>query len=398
MVLLLVGMLAVGARRLRHVRHLENDPMVARFAHLKRLPSERTLSRFLKRFDYRTWTVLDDVNFEVASRTLGSMRLRRLTLDMDGSVVQTGMAVERAERGFNPHHRKNPSYYPITIQVAQTGQVIAHKNRSGNVHDSRGAARFLEDCVRRIRAQRALPGLLEVRMDAAFFQREILDVCDRQALEYAIKVPMMPWLNLRSKVAMIQPRQWKWVKRNEIQGTFLDLHVAPWKRTLRVAIFRKKVYHRTRKNFQLDLFHPDDGTWEYSVVATNKSLKLRALWGFNSGRGAHENTYAELRSGYAYGYTPTNGYAANTAWQKLNVLTHNLLVAYQIDTGAAGRRGSLKRTALAALQSIATHRFTWLNKAARFVNRSGRQILRMEANASTEQLYASMASKLSLAA
>ena len=37
-----------------------------------------------------------------------------------------------------------------------------------------------------------------------------------------------------------------------------------------------------------------------SAVASNKSLKLRALWDFSCGRGCYEKTYSEIRRGYAY--------------------------------------------------------------------------------------------------
>jgi len=39
--------------------------------------------------------------------------LARLTIDVDGSVVRTGAKVAWAFRGFNPHHRKDVSYYPL---------------------------------------------------------------------------------------------------------------------------------------------------------------------------------------------------------------------------------------------------------------------------------------------
>jgi hypothetical protein len=35
------------------------------------------------------------------------------------------------------------------------------------------------------------------------------------------------------------------------------------------VVYRKHVSHESRKNFQLDLFSPDDGHFEYSAVATN---------------------------------------------------------------------------------------------------------------------------------
>lgn len=52
------------------------------------------------------------------------LALPRLTIDVDGSVVRTGATVGWAFPGFNPHHRKDPSYYPLLAHVAQTGHVL----------------------------------------------------------------------------------------------------------------------------------------------------------------------------------------------------------------------------------------------------------------------------------
>src|SRR2546426_9371586 len=38
-----------------------------------------------------------------------------------------------AFRGFNPHQRKKPSYYPLLAHLAQTGQILDLRNRPGNV-------------------------------------------------------------------------------------------------------------------------------------------------------------------------------------------------------------------------------------------------------------------------
>ena len=46
---LVIAMLTVGARRLRHLQYLVGDPVVLRFAGLAVLPSPRTLSRWLGR-------------------------------------------------------------------------------------------------------------------------------------------------------------------------------------------------------------------------------------------------------------------------------------------------------------------------------------------------------------
>lgn len=139
---------------------------------------------------FRTWPLIDRLSVIVARAALDGVDVRRWTIDIDGSVVTTGLQVERAERGFNPHHRKNPSYYPIVATLAQNGHVIGHRNRRGNVHDSHRSAEFLRETVQAARDELGLRGIFETRADSAFFQRDFLGACDRLDIEYAVKVPM----------------------------------------------------------------------------------------------------------------------------------------------------------------------------------------------------------------
>ena len=79
----------------------------------------------------------------------------------------------------------------------------------------------------------------------------------------------------------------------------------------------------------MDLLTPDDGHYEYSAVATNLPLGLPALWAFACGRGAQEKTFAELKGEFALDVVPTKHYAANSAWQQLSILAHNLIRSFQ---------------------------------------------------------------------
>ncbi len=385
-VLLILGMLLVGARRLRHVRYLRNDPMLCRFAELKRLPDERTLSRMLKKFSSKSWEELDRINTLVVDSSLKACNLKRITLDLDGSVLSTGLQVERAFRGFNPHHRKNPSYYPIMANIAQTGQILGHRNRSGNVHDSTGSGAFLRQNVNRLREDMGFSGDIECRTDSAFFVRPFLETCVRYGVEYAIKVPMWPWLNLKKIIQDTNEQDWECVEsKGNVQGFFVELEIECWDRKENLAIFRKRVNHKPAKGVQLDLFEPNDGYWEYSVVATNKKLGLKPLYRFMNGRGVQEKTFAELKDGFAFDAIPTNAYGANTAWQKLNILTHNIAVAYQLSTTATVKPRTLKRTTAFLIKSIRTLRFTWLNQAGRFCRPGGRNVVRLSSNPQVEK-------------
>jgi len=382
--LLVVALFYVGARRLEHLRYLTGDPLIARFCGLARLPTARTMSNWLKQFSQATLAPLVELNHDLVVEALAACRMPRLTIDVDGTVVCTGAQVQWAFRGFNPHHRKHLSYYPLLAHVAQTGHILRIKNRPGNVHDSKQAVTFVRELIDSVRADlgRAIP--LEFRMDAAFFQRDLLRLLSARGCRYAIKVGYWSWLPLKQLAA--DRRDWTPLAPG-VTGFEQRLPIRQWGLTVRVMIYRKHVQHESRKNFQLDLFTPDDGHFEYYAVATNMTLGLPALFAFVCGRGAQEKTLAELKGEFALDVVPTNHYGANSAWQQLSVLAHNLFRNFQLATGAESKARSRKRTYAYLLQSIRTVRFVVIARAGRLTRIDGRNVLRLAQNSGVQQLY-----------
>jgi hypothetical protein len=161
------------------------------------------------------------------------------------------------------------------------------------------------------------------------------------------------------------------------------------------VVYRKRVHHPSPKNYQLDLFSPDDGYFEYSAVATNLTLTPQAVWSFAAGRGAQEKTFAELKGEFALDVVPTNHYAANSAWLQLSILAHNLMRSFQLhSTLALPKPRSPKRTYSYRIASMKTLRFLFINRAARLTRISGRKTLRFSANSATEGLYDRIAHRL----
>jgi len=389
--LLVLALFYVGARRLEHLRYVAGDPLIARFCGLARIPTARTVGHWLRQFTQATLAPLVQLNHALVIDAVQRLALPRLTIDLDGTVVRTGATVGWAFRGFNPHHRKDPSYYPLLAHLAQTGHILRVKNRPGNVHDSKQAAGFLREVIDGLRAAfgRRLP--LEFRMDAAFFQRDVLRLLAAQGCAYAIKVGYWSWLPLKQLAATRQ--RWLPVAPN-VTGFFHDLHIPQWNLQLRVMIYRKHVQHESPRNFQLDLFTPDDGHFEYSAVATNLALDLPALYAFICGRGAQEKTIAELKGEFALDVVPTRHYGANSAWQQLSVLAHNLIRSFQLDTLATPKRRSRKRTYMYLIRSMRTLRFLLIARAGRLARIGGRHVLRLAHNPATETLYAQIDHRL----
>lgn len=395
MVRLLIGLLVVGGRRLDHVGYVADDPVFLRFCRLKVLPTARSVSRWLRQFTMKTVERLQALNATVIEQVIASLRLHTVTVDVDGVVVSTGLHVERAFRGYNPHHRKVPSYYPITAHLAETTHVLRVKNRSGNVHDGKASLGFLRELWTQLTRSVTRGAQVRFRMDGAFFREDVLKWLTARGTGYGIKVPFYNWLDLQQHIRA-KPR---WTRVGpDVSGFVVPAAKTPWGQPLWVAIYRKKVLHRTAKNFQLDLYDPNDGHYEYSAITSNLGFTVANLWYFMAGRGNHEKTIGQLKGGLAFHTVPTMAYAANSAWQQLVILTHNLLTNFQIETGAQRRRRSRKHTTLPLLKTVQTLRFVLFHRAAALVHPGGKPKLRLVNNAATRRLYTRIEHALARAA
>jgi len=233
LVLLVIGLVVVGARRLQHLRYLASDSLFARFCGLSRIPSDRTVVNWLKQFTQSSLRALMRLNSELLYEQIQKLGLRPLTIDLDGTVIRTGDKVAWAMRGFNPHHPKDPSYYPRLAHLAQTGQILRLKNRPGNVHDSKGAERFVRELIGEIRTRLGCALTLEFRMDAAFFQQNLLKLLNRLGCLYAVKVPLCRWTGVKALIAA----QARWMAvTGDIDCFETRLELALWGLQLRVVV------------------------------------------------------------------------------------------------------------------------------------------------------------------
>src|SRR5260370_29150476 len=268
----------MGGRRSQHLRSVAADALFARLCGLARTPSGRTVVNWLKQFTQASLRALARVNSELLYEQIQQLDLRRLTIDVDGTVIRTGGKVAWAMRGFNPHHPKDPSYYPLLAHLAQTGQILMLKNRPGNVHDSKGAEGFLRQLSVQLRERFGRARKLEFRMDAAFFQQKLLRLLQRHGCGYAIKASFNQWTGLKALVAA--RRRWTPLTA-QISCFETQLSLPAWNLSLRMVVYRKRLHHLSPKNFQLDLFSPDDGYFEYSAVTSNLALGPSALSQFS---------------------------------------------------------------------------------------------------------------------
>ena len=135
-------------------------------------------------------------------------------------------------------------------------------------------------------------------------------------------------------------------------------------------------------------------SFEYSAIATNKTLTGPALWQFMAGRGTHEKVYGELKTGFAFDTVPSLALGANSAWQVFSVLAFNLSRAMQASLQTPRTVTTAKRAARFCYRSIRTLRFEWLNRAGRMVRPNGITTLDVGIAPSVRKHFTEIASTL----
>lgn len=373
---LLVVHLLLGFRRLQEMDAYREDPMVLRVLGLKRLPDVSVVSRALRVMDDRVVNGLRSYLRNQVLERVRSSGLRRVTLDFDGSVQSTRRSAEGTAVGFNRKRKGDRSYYPLLCVLSQTGQVFDVLFRSGNVHDSNGAFDFVAESLTQVRQE--LPGVkLEVRMDSAFFQDHLIALFDGMGVEYTISVPFERLAELKE---MIEHRQrWSRVEAG-MSGFQAKWKPKSWMRRSRFIFIRRVVSSRQRGPVQLDLFRPVQEGYEYKVIVTNKTQRLRTVVHFHEGRGNQEGIIGELKSQAAMDYVPVRTWAGNQVYLLCGMLAHNLNRELQMEEQEPVRQQSEKRSALWVFEQLDTARRRWIQRAGRLTRPQGQLTLTIANN------------------
>lgn len=376
----LVVMLLLGAERLQHIDYLRSDPLFCRVVRLTRIPHRTKISMALKQFTSDSLKALIELNGELVIEKLQSLGLLEITIDLDGTVVSTKGHPTWALKGYNPIKRGAPSYFPLTAHVAETGHFLTIWNRPGNVHDSNRAL----DLIKTI--QRRLPMFsIRLRADSAFCAPQVVNYLLYRQISFAIKAPF--WKLLALKTAAQERKIWYSI--NDTWSYFwLKSPIHSLEKAHYVFIFRKKV-KEPEKHFQLDLFSPNNGVYEYSAVVTDtKQWDAKELHLFVSGRSGQENSLSELKDDFAFGYVPTNIYQANSAYFQISQMAYNLSLSLQHEMGLVKKHSTNpKRTRFYQGWKWKTFRFLILNRAGRIGWDQGSKILYLTFNKATKQLY-----------
>ena len=380
--LMLVVHFLLGFRNLRDATYYRDDPLVKRLLGLKKLPDPSTISRRLKDADPRSVEKLRTNLRAGVVEHLRKLGLRRVTMDIDGSVQSTRGHAEGTAVGFNKIKKGARSYYPQFATIAEIAQVFDVLHRPGNVHDSRGAREFILARVGDLR--RALPeATIEIRMDAAFFSDELVSALDElENVEFTISVPFQRFPKLKGFIE--ERRRWG---RLDDEVSFFEKSWKPncWDKRFRFLFVRKRVQRQRKGPVQLDLFEPYEHDYEFKVIVTNKQDENAGdvLW-FHDGRGGQENLFSELKSELAMGHVPVRSLVGNQVYLLAQLHAHNLARSIQMAWRERERPTTPKRAALWIFERVQSFRSKYLCRAGRFTWPQNQLVLTISGNKTVE--------------
>ncbi|MEJ2299101.1 MAG: IS1380 family transposase [Woeseiaceae bacterium] len=391
--LVLVVHILLGYRKLSDVAYYKDDPIVLRTLGLRRLPDDSTLSRRLRAVDLRAVEQQQVLNRELVLDRIVAGKLRRITLDFDGSVLSTRRHAEGTAVGFNRKRKGERSYYPLLCTVAQTGQFFDVLARSGNVHDSHGSLDFVEACVMAVHHR--LPWVvIENRFDSAFFSENTVIRCEHLMTEYTISVPFE---RLPALKEIIESRS-RWRRVDETWSYFeIVWQPKKWAKPSRFIFVRQKSVRRSQGPIQLDLFEPRSTEYSYKVIVSNKTAPAWDVIRFHHGRGSQEGLIGEGKSLAMMDYIPTRSWAGNQLYMQAAIMAHNLTRELQMQVQPCLRGDEPTRPARWFFEKLERIRNLIVRRAGRVHRPDGKLTLTMSANEAVRREFETYLEALSAA-
>ena len=305
----------LGGQRFSHTAVVRFDGALKKIFGWKRVPSVSTFTRFFRKFNRGD---VDKVFNGINAWFFDQMPERKITLDMDSTVLTRFGKQEGSLIGYNPKRPGRPSHHPIIAFVADL-RMIAHSwLRSGNTGTNNGAKLFLSETITILGRQRI--GLL--RADSGFFDGDFLDDLETKSLDYIIAVRMNSII--KEKIAAIRRG---WIKVDDgIECAEFEYQAGPWSHPRRVTVIRQLVEERPQSCGKY-LFDMHD--YRYQAWVTNLRLPAPEVWRLYRQRADSENRIEELKYDFGMNGFCLQKFDATEAAFRSVMIAYNLISLFR---------------------------------------------------------------------
>ena len=219
-------------------------------------------------------------------------------------------------------------YHPILATRSGSGEVLHVRLRKGQAGSGRGALRFVQELVARVRRAGG-EGEILIRADSAFWNKKVLACLAEKGCRYSIGVTMHRVVVER--IALIPEEAWQSVPDYPDTGV---CELAETRLGDERLIVRR--VHLHAQEDQTELF----AYWRHFAFLTNRSDDLHTVDREHRQHAEVELVIRDLKD-QALAHFPSGRFAANSAWTVIACLAHNL----QRWTGMLGLQDPTPRAA-----------------------------------------------------
>lgn len=338
----LVTLIAGGGDRIEDINILRDDDGLERLLD-RTLPSPDALLDFLHGFDdgqveaerpsdEASWvppesaplSALHDVNRALVARA-AQRDVTTATIDHDGTIIEShkreAMVAYEGTRG----------YQPLLAVWAEQDLIVADEFRDGNVPGGKDPLSSVK------RAFESLPDWVEqryFRADSADYYTPLLKYLVAEGIYFSISADMTK--ELRARCVALEEDKWQELEtrpREVVHLAEVEFEPGDWSKD--AEPLRYVALRLTPR--QQELFEGDERGPKYLAVVTNRpapdgntsrrkeqmSAEQLVRWHWGKA-GTIEHVHRSLKDELSAGVLPSNVFAANAAWFRINVLTHNL--------------------------------------------------------------------------
>lgn len=277
-----------------------------------RVMAPSTCGTFLRSFTFGHVRQLDRLFATVLTRAWAAGAgpdTEPMTIDLDSTICEVhGYHKQGAGYGYT----KVLGYHPLLATRADSGEILHVRQRKGSAGSGRGAKRFIEELVARIRRAGA-SGALTLRADSGFFSWKVIDTLKAKDVAFSITVPK----NTAVARAIAEISEEAWTRIGYPEGG--EAHVAE---TSYGDNSDRLVVRRTRLVGDQGTLWPD---WRYHTFITNRHGDPVSLDADHRRHATCELVIRDWKEGSGANHCPSGMFAANAAWLLLAALAHNLI-------------------------------------------------------------------------
>jgi Transposase DDE domain group 1 len=274
-----------------------------------RVMAPSTLGTFLRAFTFGHVRQLDrvlDVALGRAWQAGGGPGDGPLVIDLDSFI---GEVHGDQKQGASYGYTRQLGYHPILAVRSDTGEVLHIRNRKGKANTQRGASRFVDELLARVR-RAGHKGPIVIRADSGFENHKQFKTLDRQGVQFSIGIKQSK--QVRALIAEIPETDWITIADYPETGEaqIAETQLGDWRLIVR----------RTRLvGAQAELF-PD---WRHHCFATNRTVPILIADVDHRDHATIELAIRDLKD-QALAHFPSGQFAANSAWTVIAALAHNL--------------------------------------------------------------------------